>query len=73
MAIAFSMMLGLVLEEAQIYRTTTALKGTTAMAAFAAAQDINCCTTSTAIAGAVLSSLNPIRKRRSRWCPATRS
>ena len=63
MAIAFSMMLGLVVEEAQIYRTTTALKASTAMAALAAAQDINCCTTSTAIARAQsYSALNPIKE-----------
>ena len=63
MAIAFSMMLGLVVEEAQIYRTTMALKASTAMAALAAAQDINCCTTSTAIARAQsYSALNPIKE-----------
>jgi Flp pilus assembly protein TadG len=63
MAIAFSMMLGLVVEEAQIYRTTTALKASTAMAALAAAQDINCCTTSTAIARATsYGALNPIKE-----------
>ena len=74
MAIAFAMMVGLVVEEAQIYRTTTALKASTAMAALAAAQDIICCATSTAIARAQsYSALNPIKKRRSRWCPATRS
>ena len=63
MAIAFSMMLGLVVEEAQIYRTTMALKASTAMAALAAAQDIDCCTTLTAIARAQsYSALNPIKE-----------
>ena len=63
MAIAFSMMLGLVVEEARIYRTTTALKASTAMTALAAAQDINCCATSTAIARAQsYSTLNPIKE-----------
>jgi len=63
MVIAFTMMLGLVVEEAQIYRTTTALKTSTAMTALAAAQDINCCTTSTAIARAQsYSALNPIKE-----------
>jgi Flp pilus assembly protein TadG len=63
MAVAFAMMLGLVVEEALIYRTTTALKASTAMAALAAAQDINCCTTSTAIARAQsYGALNPIKE-----------
>ena len=61
-AIPFSLMLGLVVEEARIYQAIRELNAATQMAALAGAQDINCCTTSKAVATATTyGSLNPIK------------
>ena len=61
-AIAFTLMLALVVEEARIYQATRELTAATQMSALAGAQSINCCATSTAVAMATsYGSLNPIK------------
>jgi hypothetical protein len=61
-AIAFALQLGLVVQEALLYRAQRALQSSTNLAALAAAQDIHCCATSTASTMAMsFSALNPVK------------